>query len=202
MPKNKSESWDERYKRGDAPRGEDPSDLLLKWISNLPRGKALDVACGAGRNSLFLAENGYDVDAIDYSEEALKIAKERAEDRGLEVNWILADFSKLDLPEDEYNVINVSFYQVEDRWQDLKDALDFGGYIVYEHHINSAQDVEHGPKSPRFRFDPNELLNNFIDFHVLYYQEGIEKKKGRPKMAKVRLVARKTECPDSNLPAI
>ena len=63
---------------------DEPSPLLASVVESLPDGRALDVATGAGRNALFLAEHGYRVDAVDVSEEALAIARDRAAGRSVE----------------------------------------------------------------------------------------------------------------------
>src|SRR3970282_2133468 len=55
--------WDERYRTGAYTDRKHPTALLAEWVSQLAQGRALDVACGAGRNSLYLAANGWGVDA-------------------------------------------------------------------------------------------------------------------------------------------
>ena len=70
--------WDQRYAE-DSYHKNNPVTLVEDWIPKLAAGRALDVACGAGRNSIFLAQAGYQVDAIDISPEGLKQAREKAE---------------------------------------------------------------------------------------------------------------------------
>ena len=66
------------------------SALLEQWLARLPRGRALDVACGAGRNALRLAAAGFTVDALDISAAALERAATAAVDAGLTIHWIRA----------------------------------------------------------------------------------------------------------------
>ena len=88
------DKWDQRY-AGDSYNKKNPVTLVADWLPQIPTGRALDIACGAGRNALFLAKAGYRVDAIDISPEGLKLANQEAENLGLDINWIEHD---LDLP--------------------------------------------------------------------------------------------------------
>ncbi|MBS3815612.1 MAG: methyltransferase domain-containing protein [Hadesarchaea archaeon] len=200
MVRNNPEAWDERYKENSQHFGENPSELLLKWISRLPSGRALVIACGAGRNALFLAENNYEVDAIDYSKEALSIAKERAQNKELEINWILADLSNYVFPSEAYEVITMMHYKPENNHQEIKNSLKNGGYILQEHHINTQTPMDHGPSNPEFRYDSNELLESYSDFQIFEYEEGIKLNEKREKSGICRIVARKTRNPQEKIP--
>lgn len=184
------EEWDRRYQEGHHQR-EDPSNLLIEWEPDFPQGRALDVACGAGRNAIFLAERGYSVDAIDYSGEALDTGRRRAEERGVEVNWIRADLDQHEFTPEEYDLVVVAFFHLKDNLSKIKRSLKRGGVFLYEHHLQTEEPVDTGPKNSELRFGPNELLENFLDFRVLFYEEGVEVDDQGRKIAVVRLVARK-----------
>lgn len=161
--------WDDRYQTGSYSPRSYPSDLLVKNAEWLPQGRALDLATGAGRNALYLANRGYDVDAIDISSTALDIARTQADERSLDVNWIRADIEEDDLPDTAYDVIVVSFY-LTGRLRDLKNRLTPGGVLLYEHHVRSTDPVDRGP-SDQYRFSSNELLRACLDLTVLRYTE-------------------------------
>ncbi len=93
----------------------------------MPNGRALDVATGTGRNALFLADHGYEVDAVDVADEALAIARQRAEACDVDVNWIRADLDEFDTEPGAYGVITVSFFVALEYLPELKDALAPGG---------------------------------------------------------------------------
>jgi 2-polyprenyl-3-methyl-5-hydroxy-6-metoxy-1,4-benzoquinol methylase len=82
------EKWDLRYGSGERPHDGPPSQFLRRWLPYLPRGRALDVATGLGRNAMLLAEAGHRVDAVDISPVGLQVAKTRAARRRLRVRWI------------------------------------------------------------------------------------------------------------------
>src|SRR5215472_1975374 len=88
------QSWDERYRTASRPREDleaPPTPLVVRIAKALPAGNALDLACGAGRNALWLAEHGWRVTAVDGSATAIDILRTRARERGLDVISRVAD---------------------------------------------------------------------------------------------------------------
>ena len=165
------ERWNERYGDADFDLPDDPIPELERRIETLPDGHALDVATGTGRNALFLAERGYEVDAIDVSDVALEEARRRADERGVEANWRRADLADVDLPSGEYDLITVGFFAALEHLPDLKEALAPGGVLVYEHHLRSSDPVDAGPSGDRFRYRSNDLLRACLDLTILSYEE-------------------------------
>lgn len=172
--------WDERYRTGEYSGPDGPTWLLEAVADALPSGRALDVACGTGRNARFLADGGWTVDAVDVSREALS----RGRDRSSSINWIQADMDSYCLPATTYDVVNVTFFDARSRLADLKAALAAGGVLCYHHHLLSST-AEGGP-SDRYRFASNELREACGDLTVLLYEE--REHDGR---AHVTLVARR-----------
>ena len=172
--------WDERYRAGAYAEREHPSALLAEWEARLPRGRALDVACGAGRNSLFLAATGRRVDAVDISAVALDRAREAAKTRGLQVRWIEADLDDdpdRSLPRERYDSIVVIRYVNAKLLKPLLERLAANGVLLIEQHVESSEDVV-GPKTPAFRLRRNELLRDVMGAcapgdSVVHYNEGI-----------------------------
>lgn len=157
--------WEERYRGGEYDGPDGPTWLLEAYEDALPAGRALDVACGTGRNARFLARGGWTVDAVDVSREALT----RGRDRDAGVNWVQADLDSYCLPTAVYDVVNVTFFDARDGFPSLKGALASGGILCYHHHLLSP-DAEGGP-SDRYRFAWNELLELCADVTVLHYEE-------------------------------
>lgn len=159
--------WDEQYRTGSYNPREYPSPLLEQFIDWLPGRRALDIATGNGRNAIFLAQHGYEVDAIDISGEALSIARERADERSIGVNWIRADYEE-ELPDETYDVIAASFVQPVSyrRIADLKQVLRPDGVLVYEHHVTRASAA-----NSAWEWRSNDLLRVCSDLSVVYYSE-------------------------------
>jgi SAM-dependent methyltransferase len=165
------ERWNEKYSTDDEfELPADPIPELARRIDTLPTGRALDVATGTGRNARFLAAAGYEVDAVDVSDEALDRAARAADREGVEVNWIRADIDDFEFEADAYDVITVSFFAALDRLPDLLAALAPGGVLVYEHHLRSSDPLEIGP-SDRYRYPSNHLLRSCLGLTILHYEE-------------------------------
>lgn len=171
--------WNTRYREGSYATRPHPSPLVAEWTERLaqeyPGGRALDFACGRGRNAFFLAEHGFKVDAIDISDVAIEIASKAP--GGEEIEWIQGDLDAYRLDVDAYDVIVVSRFLNRERVPDLCDALRVGGTIAYEQHLTVDTSAPlpsgiGGPKSTRFRLRSNELLRLFQPLRVRYYEEG------------------------------
>lgn len=164
--------WEERYESGDYSPRSYPSRLLTEYVEWAPDGRAVDMATGTGRNALFLAERGYDVDALDVSEAAIREAERNAEERGVDVNWICVDVDEYEFHDETYALAVVSFYHDPRLVSRLVDALEPGGLLVYEHHVRTSEDVERGPGDDH-RYRPNELLGAASELTILLYREGV-----------------------------
>jgi SAM-dependent methyltransferase len=179
--------WDRRYRAGEYRERANPSPFLDEWLPRLPTGRALDVACGAGRNALRLAEAGFAVEAVDISSVAIEIASAEAASRGLDIAWRVADLDMLELETTSYDLITVFRYVNRPLWPRVAAALAPDGFLLYEHHLDSRLEVE-GPRQPEFRLRPQELLRAFAGLRVVHYSETIETEGGST-FALARLVA-------------
>jgi tellurite methyltransferase len=182
------DKWERRYAEGSYTARTHPTRLLAEWLPRLPPGRALDLACGAGRNALHLALAGYRVDAMDISSVALERGRGKAAELGVEVNWINVDLDNVEIVPESYDVVVVARY-VNRRLTDvLTRSLRDGGHLVYEQHFLTERDVD-GPRSRSFRLRPNELLEMFRALRVLYYREDLLTDPDGRTMALAQLVA-------------
>ncbi|SDX61551.1 class I SAM-dependent methyltransferase [Halobellus clavatus] len=184
-------TWDERFRSGEYPSDPDPSPVLRDYLEETSPGRALDVACGTGRNAVFLAERGYEVDALDRSIEGLRLTRANATARDVEdrLNLIQADATQFGYPANRYDVVTISFFRTLDRLSDIKRALRPDGLLFYQHHLRSDPPAAVGPSTDRYRFCSNELLHACLDLTVLYYEESSELVDGK-RSATVELVGR------------
>lgn len=189
MSDSEREAWDERYRSGSYRPRPAAGSFLERWIPTFPPGRALDVACGAGRNALRLAEAGHRVEAVDVSAVAVEMAQAEADRRGLAVAWTVADLDGYNIPDGEYDLITVIRYVNRDLWPRLITGLAPTGWLLVEHHVRTSVDVA-GPSAPDFRLEPQELLEAFSALRIVFYEEVLEPadEEGR-RFALARLVA-------------
>ena len=89
--------WDERYSESGFAYGDQPNDFLAAHFTEIPPGSVLDLGCGEGRNAVFLAEQGYEVTAVDQSAAGLQKAEQLADRRGVRIATVQADLGQFTL---------------------------------------------------------------------------------------------------------
>ena len=188
MSEEDRNKWNQRYLENSY-RKTNPVTLLEDWIPAIPTGKALDVACGAGRNALFMAQAGFDVDAIDISREGLKLARQNAENLGLIINWIEQDFDQHCKFKADYDLIVVLWYVNLPLITRLCDCLKAGGYLLCEEHLVVDEEVI-GPQNSDYRVKPGVLRDAVAPLEVLLYEESVVSADEGGRVASARLVAK------------
>ena len=175
------EKWDARYRGGAYEARVHPSALLADWVGRLDVSgaapRAIDIACGAGRNALFLARRGWHVDAVDISPVALGRLRAAANAASLPVTCIERDLepasNALDgIDDHRYNLALLIRYADTPLVEALPRVLAPGGYLIAEMHLQTDAAVA-GPRSPRFRVAPGELRRAAAGFELLYCNEGL-----------------------------
>ena len=191
MSEEDRRKWNQRYAAGAYATRPVPSAWLQQWLPEAPEGRALDVACGLGRNARLLAQAGFAVDAIDISSEALARAAELAVSEGVEVCWRECDL-ELGLPEDRtgYQLIVMIRYVNAALLTVLCSRLAPGGYLVVEEHLRTDEQVA-GPGNPRFRVAPGELQRALVGLQVVSAEESVVTDPDGARVALARVVARR-----------
>jgi tellurite methyltransferase len=174
------ERWNERRsKNGFEPFPDAPSAWLVEHGSLLGGGgRALDVACGDGRDALYLAQLGFDVDAVDISDVTIDALRAAAPERAPAVHPRVVDLEREPLAEGEYDVV-VSFnYLQRDLFGALERALRPGGWLVFETFGRAHIDELGKRMNPAYVLDDNELLRSFPGLRVRRYREGVVERAG------------------------
>jgi len=180
--------WNQRYREGSYRSRTHPTPLLEQWLPELPRGRALDVACGTGRNTLYLAGKGYAVDAVDISMEALARARGKPGADNPCIRWIEADLDEFAPPASRYDLMVVARFVSRLLLPGLPGALKPGGALLYEHHIISDEPVA-GPRDTAFRLAPGELRSCFHTLDIRFYREGLVRDPDGRIMALAQMIA-------------
>ncbi len=150
-----------------------PASFLVENVELIPRGRVLDLAMGRGRNALYLARLGFEVEGVDISREAVRQALELAEREGVSIEAKVVDLENNYLIEEEsYDAIICFNYLQRSLISEIKKGLRIGGVVIYETFI--VDQIEFGrPRNPDYLLEYNELLDMFRDFRCLRYREGI-----------------------------
>jgi SAM-dependent methyltransferase len=166
-------TWEARYAGRGAGRLAPPSPLLTAHRDMLPQsGWALDVACGDGRNALWMARQGFVVDALDIAFAALRCLADAAAAEHLPVRPIQVDLERFALPADRYAlVVNVRYLQ-RSLLPALRRAVAPGGVIAFETFLHEQARIGH-PRNPDFLLEPGELRTAFAGFETLIDEEGL-----------------------------
>jgi tellurite methyltransferase len=161
------EKWNERY-RGGEHGGSDPSPIVVHAAGLMPPGSSLDLACGAGRNALWLAEHGWSVTAVDGSDEAVAILRRRAAERGLRIDIRLIDLECAPLPFQggSFDLVCDILYLQRDLFPILRRLVRPGGLFVGSIHVNDDSPAAQ-PMNPAFLLEPGELRRYLPGWEVL-----------------------------------
>ena len=174
-PNKKSavEVWENRYAVTGYLFGKEPIVTLKSFVQQLKPGKILDVAMGEGRNAVFLAQNGFQVEGLDCSAKAVEKAKALATEKKVNIEVKAQNLDFFLMPLMKYDSIVMSYFKPLPRFfSEIKRGLVMGGTVMFE-----AYTTEHLKACPNPLIDvdqcfkPNELLQQLKDFHILYYHE-------------------------------
>jgi SAM-dependent methyltransferase len=187
MPSSQSE-WDAKHQLAGEDSPSEPVDLLREILPMLPAGPVLDLACGRGRNALYLAERGHPVIAVDWSGVALASLEAFAERKKIAVRRIgtlgesgsprqaglellQGDLEKIELPACTYDVILCIRYLQRKMFPQISQALRRGGILLYETYTEAQLEFEGGPRDAAHLLRPGELREAFPDLCLLFYRE-------------------------------
>ena len=167
------EKWNDRYARRVVAPELDPAPWLVENLRLARQGRALDLASGLGDQALYLAYQGWQVEAIDISEVGPGRARQRERRAGLRVAWIVADLTTFVLPSDRYDLITCFYYlQREGLAEQIGRALRPGGILIFETFTHDQLAMPNSQiKNPEHTLRPGELLRLFPGLRVRRYRD-------------------------------
>jgi SAM-dependent methyltransferase len=163
------QAWDERYGVDQLIWSAEPNRFVEAETTDLPPGRALDVACGEGRNAVWLAQKGWAVTGVDFSCVALEKARRVAAHRGVEVEWVEADLLDWTPLPDSFDLVLIMYLHLpaEQRskvYARAASALTPGGtLLVVGHALPNLTDGHGGPKDPAVLFTPDDVVADLAD---------------------------------------
>jgi SAM-dependent methyltransferase len=157
------QAWDKRYEGGELVWGAGPNRFLVEQVSNLTPGTALDVACGEGRNAIWLAEQRWRVVGVDFSSVGLVKARRLAQERGVTVDWLQSDLDTW-IPPNPYDLVVVMYLHlptdVRHRvFAEMAKSVAVGGtMLVVGHDLSNLSQGYGGPQDPAVLYGPDDVV--------------------------------------------
>lgn len=160
--------WNAKHQN--VPMPNNPSDIVIKHVKPSHGKRALDVACGTGRNTHYLAELGYEVDAVDISDYALSQI-----DRTNRIHTIESDLTNYSITPESYDlIININYLERK-LFSSMIAGLNNNGILIFETFITAHEAGYHNPSNPDFLLRSNELPTEFCTLKILFYEERDDK---------------------------
>jgi tellurite methyltransferase len=168
-----SEVWNTRYAGDKYLYGKEPVIALKNYLSQLRKGNALDVAMGEGRNAVYLAQNGFQVQGMDCSSVAIEKAGKLAAEKNVSLEAKTQNLDFFLMPLMKFDTILMTYFRPNTRFfSEIRRGLVHGGTLLME-----AYTTEQAKAAPNPLLDfeecykPNEILSHLKDFHILLYKE-------------------------------
>ena len=164
-----SSLWDERYRQSELVWSAGPNEFVAAYCADLPPGRSIDLAAGEGRNALWLAEQGWDSTAVDFSAVAIAKANEIAAKRGVAITGIVADLATFVPEPASFDLVALIYFHVKpELWATVVgrcvDALAPGGrLLIVGHDRSNITDGVGGPQDPTVLTTPDEAVQLFDD---------------------------------------
>jgi len=187
MPLGNLAQWDEKHRAAANGAAPEPASFVRELLPLLPKGPALDLACGIGRHTLLLASRHQHVTAVDGSPVALEILERRAHDghhpvRRLHdsshigvskggITLTCADLEEATLPVETFALILCVHYLQRSLFPQIERALAPGGMLLFETYTRDQLAFGGGPKNPEFLLTPGELRHAFPSLRLIFYRE-------------------------------
>jgi SAM-dependent methyltransferase len=160
----KPEDWDRRYAEKELVWSAGPNRFLAAEAADLEPGRALDLACGEGRNALWLAEQGWQVTAVDFSQVAVEKGRRIAAERGLDVDFVVADLLEHDPGEQAFDLVIVFYLQLPHDELDrvlrraARAVAPGGTFLLVGHDLRNLAAGHGGPQDAAVLYTPEDVV--------------------------------------------
>lgn len=180
------ERWDDKYKHGSLPQN--VIEVVQNYAKEANGNKALDIACGMGRNAKLLVKMDFEVHALDISEVAITSLK------GIENIEVQAvDFDTYELKENAYDLIVCTYFLERKLFPQITKALKENGIVIIETFMHHEENTK-VPSNRAFLLEKGELEKIFsVDYSIVYKNEFMDESICGDKSVRASIVARKNK---------
>ena len=193
MSRKDRDRWNQRYRHGAYKERNWPSSYLVDMLPACGGLTALDLACGRGRNSLYLAKSGYETVGLDISDVAIDEARTLATEQQQPASFQRVDLEEGLALEQTFDLIIMFRYVDLDLVATLPDYLNAGGTMIIEEHLRVTDDMPQvtGPTNPNFRVQRGSLRKKLPTLRVRHSYEGLVTEPNGESAALARITASK-----------
>lgn len=177
--------WNARYDTAELIWKGEPNRFLPPEVEGMVVGTAVDLACGEGRNAVWLAQQGWTVTGVDFSDVGIDKARRLASDNDVDVTWVVADATTWAPPTEGFDLVAVFYLQLPaaDRRAALRTAaraLDVGGTLVLVgHDLLNLTEGHGGPQDPAVLLTAEDILDDLTAAEVELDLELVTERAGR-----------------------
>jgi SAM-dependent methyltransferase len=167
-----SDDWDSRYAANPLLWGDAPNRFVEARCRDLPTGRALDLACGEGRNALWLVTRGWRVTGIDFSAVAINRARAIARDTELDLELVWDDVLTAEIPADAFDLVLLAYVQLplDERKRLIERAASAvardGVLLLVGHDLSNHAEGVGGPKDPTLLWTATEVVDGLGGFTI------------------------------------
>ena len=171
-PEERRAYWNARYAEKGYVFGTEANVFVARHLADVDPGRALDLACGQGRNAIWLARRGHQVTGIDHSQIAIEQARRLAEQAGVEVEFVVGDVVADEADHDAYDLVLLSYLQLEEERRvpahaNAVRAVAPGGMVLLvAHHLDNLDRGYGGPDRPEVLYTPAVLAADFASLTI------------------------------------
>lgn len=184
---NEVNFWDNRYRENDYAYGVDPSEIIAKNINLIkPKAKILSLAEGEGRNAVYLAKFGFNVTAVDFSQQAKQKALSLAKKENVDIVYEVGNLENFDIGVEKWDCIISIFCHTglelrKNLFTKINDGIKQGGLFIFQgYNINQLKNNSGGPKNEDILFNIKELNDHFSNFnHTIKHNIAINLNEGK-----------------------
>jgi len=171
--------WDAKYRESGYDPNPDPVPHLTEVVAAMTPGKAMCLACGTGRNAVYLARRGFDVTGVDVSPRGLELCRELAAERGVSLTLVEADLQEYVIEAEAFDLITSLYYYEPLLFPRIREGLKPGGLFLL--HTFSVAQLKQGwgPSSDRHLARVEPVREAFADWPIQYLEDTVLARQGR-----------------------
>ena len=168
----KNELWNNRYETNETVYGDEPNQFFKSFIDTHKPGTILLPAEGEGRNAIYAASKGWEVDAFDFSEIAQQKALKRAKEKKVKINYTVLEIENYKASK-QYDAVGLIYVHLEPVLRkkfhsEIAKSLLPAGYLVFEAFAKEQKNnTSGGPKDEALLYDAPTVCSDFQHFHIL-----------------------------------